>query len=125
MKKLLFVLSLVIASISAFAEGNCDGGIPFVDVNNSHEYCISNGKMTWWAAFAWCQQNGRHLASLQEACDGWYSMICDNFVKDGVITDYCWTANPNLTDKAWLLQTGTGVCGSNYSREREYRALCK
>ena len=96
MKKLLFVLSFIIASSSAFAEAKCEGGDPFEGVIDGHEYCISKASMTWWAAFAWCQHQGRHLASMQEACKGWTGATasCDNLIKSGDPNKWCWTANP-------------------------------
>ena len=112
MKKLLFVLSFIIASTSAFAEAKCEGGDPFEGVIDGHEYCISKASMTWWAAFAWCQHQGRHLASLQEACEGWHGATgdaaCGNLVKAGGPNKWCWTANPFHSTTAHSVNVGGG-----------------
>ena len=130
MKKLLFVLSFIIASTSAFAEAKCEGGDPFEGVIDGHEYCISKEGMTWWAAFAWCQQQGRHLASLQEACGdlygAWGAAACGNLVKSDVTNKRCWTANPYNSIVAYDVNAGTGEVSYNASlgRTAGYYALC-
>ncbi|MGN1091052.1 MAG: hypothetical protein ACI4RJ_00975 [Alphaproteobacteria bacterium] len=128
MKKLLFILSFIIASTSAFAEAKCEGGDPFEGVINGHEYCISQKTMTWWAAFAWCQHQGRHLASLQEACGDLYGAIgdaaCGNLIKSGVTVKACWSANPSGSISAYKVDAGTGRIGYTNRVPYEGYALC-
>ena len=127
MKKTILAILMAMLATSAFAEGKCEGGDPFEGANDGHEYCISQKTMNWWSAFAWCQQQGRHLATLQEACDGWYGVTgyaaCGNMVKSGVTKKYCWTANPKDSTNAWRVEAGTDYI-DNGSRNGIASALC-
>ena len=129
MKKLLFVLSFIIASTSAFAEAKCEGGDPFEGVIDKHKYCISKAGMSWWSAFLWCQHQGRHLASLQEACEGWHGALgtaCGNLIKSDVTAKWCWTANPSGSTNAYYVNAGIGTIVNvhTYGRAAGFVALC-
>ena len=67
MKKivLLIVLSLLAAThgYAACAEGTEITG------KNGHVYCKSNVSMNWYTAFAWCDTQGRTLATMEQMCD--------------------------------------------------------
>ncbi|MGN1091781.1 MAG: hypothetical protein ACI4RJ_04775 [Alphaproteobacteria bacterium] len=127
MKKTIFAILMTMVATSAFAEAKCEGGDPFEGVIDGHEYCISKPSMTWWAAFAWCQQQGRHLASLQEACAGWTgatgNAACANLVKAGGPNKHCWTATPYGSTYAYYVNAGTGIVNS-YGRYGTNYALC-
>ncbi|MGN1091520.1 MAG: hypothetical protein ACI4RJ_03435 [Alphaproteobacteria bacterium] len=127
MKKTILAILMTMLATSAFAEAKCEGGDPFEGVNDGHEYCISKKTMTWWAAFVWCQQQGRHLASLQEACEGWYgatgTAACGNLVKSGVTAKDCWTAYPYDSTRAYAVGAGTGNI-FNYTRNYAFYAIC-
>ena len=128
MKKTILAILMTMMTTTAFAEGKCEGGDPFEGVIDGHEYCISKAGMTWWAAFAWCQHQGRHLASLQEACEGWHGTTasCANLIKPDVTAKWCWTANPSGSTTAYLVNAGTGYInnGGNRSYATLYYAIC-
>ena len=130
MKKTILAILMAIVATSAVAAGTCKGGDPFEGVNDGHEYCISKKTMSWWAAFVWCQQQGRHLASLEEACGQWYGVwgdaACGNMVKSGVTDKICWTANPSGSNRAYYVNAGTGTINGDYYRNitTNYAALC-
>ena len=71
MKKLLLmsVITLMLGATSVHAK--CEGGVEFQGAINGHTYCISSAPMTWWAAFAWCEFQGRELASMEQLCPNW------------------------------------------------------
>ena len=127
MKKTILAILMAIVATSAFAEGKCKGGDPFEGVNDGHEYCISKATMTWWAAFAWCQRQGRHLASLKEVCEGWHGATenadCGNLVKSGDPNKWCWTATPHGSTNAYRVNAGFGNINS-YGRDPGNFALC-
>ena len=114
---------------TAFAEGKCEGGVPFEGVSDGHEYCISKVSLNWWSAFEWCQQQGRHLASLKEACGNlygaWGPAACGNLVKSGITAKHCWTATPDGSTNTYNVYAGTGkVNNVDTSRRHGYYALC-
>ena len=127
MKKTILAILMTMVATTAFAEAKCEGGDPFEGVSDGHEYCISQKTMLWWAAFAWCQQQGRHLASLQEACGNLYgatgNAACGNFIKSGVTGKMCWTANRYSHLRSYLVSTGTGNINSR-DRIEGFYALC-
>ena len=130
MKKTILAILMTMMTTTAFAEGKCEGGDPFEGVSDGHEYCISTTTMNWWSAFAWCQHQGRHLASLQEACEGWHattgSTICGNFVTSDFTRKYLWMANPSGSTNAYHVIGGSGniVNLHTYGRAAGFFALC-
>ena len=103
----------------------CDGGKCFKGAVNEHEYCRSSTGMPWWAAFQWCQEQGRHLVTLQEACVDWMGATGDNACPNLKVGDniYIWTANPNGSSSAYNVNLSSG--GVNLSiRANNYCALC-
>ena len=104
---LIFIL-IMIFSISAQAQQrNCRGGSEFQGFENGHYYCKSRENMTWWAAFAWCQKQGRRLASLDEACNTIANTTddtgCSNMKHLG---SWAWTANPAGSNAAYGILPG-------------------
>ncbi len=59
------VLSLLMSTSvdAACAEGRELTG------KNGHVYCISNVAINWYSAFAWCDAQGRSLATIEQICD--------------------------------------------------------
>ena len=98
MKKTILAILMTMVATTAFAEAKCEGGNVFEGVIDGHAYRISKTELTWWGAFEWCQQQGRHLPSVQEACKGCTGAMgpaaCANLVKSGGPNKECWTANP-------------------------------
>ena len=128
MKKTILAILMAMLATSAYAEGKCEGGDPFEGANDGHEYCISQKTMTWWAAFAWCQHQGRHLVSLQEVCEGWHGATgdgaCGNLIKSGVKAKDCWTASPSYPHDAYSVNAGTGYIYNYHYRTGINSALC-
>ena len=141
MKKMILTLTLttVLATTGAKAQQvrTCVGGTEFQGAVNGHYYC-KGPAMTWWAAFAWCQKQGRHLASLDEACADWRNdtsdVHCPNMkvAKDingtNMTGSWMWTANPysNNDREATNVDRSSGKIGSDSYRGRDklYQALC-
>ena len=128
MKKTILAILMTMLATTAFAEGKCEDGDPFEGVIDGHEYCISKAKVNWWSAFVWCQHQGRHLASLQEACDGWLGATgeaaCGNLIKSGT-GKICWVANPFSSIYSYIVSAGAGhIYGSGYLRIGPNYALC-
>ena len=127
MKKTILAILMTMMTTTVFAEGKCEGGDPFEGVIDGYEYCISKASMTWWAAFAWCLHQGRHLASLQEACKGWTGATasCDNLIKSGDPNKWCCTANPLHSTTAHSVDAGGGDIRINgHPRNDIASALC-
>ena len=115
-------------SVSASA-GTCNGGVVVKGVQNNHEYCRSSTGMPWWAAFQWCQEQGRHLVTLQEACVDWMGATGDNACPNLMIGGedrWIWTANPNGSSHAYTvsLTSGNVLNGYIFIRNGNYYTLC-
>ena len=89
-----------------------------------HSYCFSSQTMNWWSAFAWCDAQGRHLASISELCDydqyvyGLNASRCPN--KEWGLNG--WTANVTSDDtKAYSIKDG-GVTST--SKTSKQKAVC-
>ena len=56
MKKLLFVLSLIVVSNVVNAKVSCEeaNGYILTGADGKTQYCLSKPNMSWWSAFAWC-----------------------------------------------------------------------
>lgn len=111
-------------SVSASA-GTCNGGVVVKGVQNKHEYCRSTTEMPWWAAFQWCQEQGRHLVTLQEACvDYKGETACPNLM--GGEDKWIWTATPKGSSGAYdvNLSSGSIIGYTSSNRNGSYSALC-
>ena len=130
MKKIvwLIVLSLLAAThgYAACAEGTEITG------KNGHVYCKSNVSMNWYTAFAWCEAQGRTLATMEQMCDidethKWDGNFgagkCLNLV--GVFSEnpYIWSAIPYGSASAFYVNLSTANV-LNYYRSNGYSALC-
>ena len=105
MKKLLFILILSI-TIPSLTYAKCDGGVE-TKGKNGHDYCISDQKMNWWSAFAWCKANERHLATLDEACNNQsWSNNCQNLAVG--LNKGGWTAIATGEDSAYYVFISVG-----------------
>ena len=112
-------------SMSARA-GTCNGGVVVTGQQNNHEYCRSSTGMPWWAAFQWCQEQGRHLVTLQEACVDWMGATGDNACPNLMIGEdrWIWTANPNGSSLAYGVNLSSGNINNRYRNNDYYYALC-
>ena len=103
MKKLLLmsVIALMLGATSAYAK--CEGGVEFQGAVNGHTYCRSSTVMTWWAAFAWCEFQGRELATMEQLCPEWGGgrglNSCPNMSADLGIQ--VWSTNPSDSSSAF------------------------
>ena len=73
MKTKLLTLAAITAVVFNIAQARaetCESG-KLVTGNNGHSYCQSKYQMNWWSAYAWCEAQGRHLASMYELCPDW------------------------------------------------------
>ena len=67
MKKIILSLLFCALSLNVQADDNCAGTVTIKQ--NGHSFCFSNQVMNWYSAHAWCDSQGRHLATIHEACD--------------------------------------------------------
>ena len=67
MKKIIFMLCVCAFLGNARADSDCAGTI--IQKRNGHVFCFSNVEMNWYSAHAWCDAQGRRLATMNEACD--------------------------------------------------------
>ena len=121
MKKLLLmsVITLMLGATSAYAK--CEGGVEFQGAINGHTYCRSSTGMTWWAAFAWCEFQGRELATMEQMCPNWgggatVNDVCPNMKEVGKDI-WGWSANPNGSSYAFLVNLFWG--GFSYYHYRD------
>ncbi len=71
--KLLTLTAIVTGFLTIGSAANaatCEGG-SLITGANGHEYCQSNNTKNWWSANAWCEAQGRHLATIYEICPTW------------------------------------------------------
>ena len=129
MKKLLLmsVITLMLGTTSAYAK--CEGGVEFQGVINKHIYCISSTTMTWWAAFAWCEFQGRELASLSDACIEWNganasNSMCPNLVGIGNKTGWVANAFSSSSASSINLSTGSTITPNHLKNISYHSALC-
>ena len=130
MKKivLLIVLSLLATThgYAACAEGTEITG------KNGHVYCKSNIGMNWYTAFAWCDTQGRTLATMEQMCDidetqKWNGIIgtgeCLNLVGVSSENQYVWSAIPYGSANAFNVYLSPA--GVNYGNRTDNNyALC-
>ncbi len=130
MKMKLLTFTAIVAGIltigSAANAATCEGGT-LATGENGHEYCRSNLRMNWWSAYAWCEANGRHMASMYEICPDWDGSTgenkCTNYnsqLKSGL-----WTSTPYQADKAFKITEWRKSVGlDNRTDSSNYYALC-
>lgn len=130
MKKLLIttLIAFTLNATSAFAK--CEGGTIVTGVENNHDYCVSSTTMVWWSAIVWCEQQGRKLATLNQACNGWNSDIVGNGTCPNLavgVNKVVWTVNPSGDSNAYIVNLSSGNV-SSYNRTgyyfTYYSALC-
>ncbi len=94
----------------------CDGGKCFTGAVDGHEFCRSSSTMTWWAAFAWCERQGRTLATVEQICgDTRGGTSCENAINtQSSVT--AWTANPSGSNGAFLVSLSSGAINHRYGR---------
>ena len=122
--------ALTIAAIALNVSGalaeTCEGG-SLATGENGHEYCRSNLRMNWWSAYAWCEANSRHMASMYEICPDWDGSTgenkCTNY--NSQLENGLWTSTPYQADKAFKITEWRKSVGlDNRTDSSNYYALC-
>lgn len=124
------VLCMVSCLFSLNAYGVCKEGTE-VTGKNGHVYCMSNVIMNWYTAFAWCDTQGRTLATMEQICDideteRWDGNTgegkCLNMVGAG-LSRWAWSSIPSGSTSAFLVTLSTGNVTSSI-RSNTYNAIC-
>ena len=129
-------LAAVIVSLSLLmgtsAHAACAEGTEITG-KNGHVYCKSNVSMNWYMAFAWCDTQGRTLATMEQMCDidetqKWNGIIgtgeCLNLVGVSSENQYVWSAIPSGSASAFDVDLSTANVSINASRASNNYALC-
>ena len=99
---------------------------------NGHVYCKSNVSMNWYTAFAWCDTQGRTLATMEQMCDidetqRWDGNFgtgkCLNLAGVSSENQYVWSAIPYGSANAFNVHLSTASVYSNLRTNGLY-ALC-
>ena len=128
-------LAAVIVSLSLLmgtsAHAACAEGTEITG-KNGHVYCKSNVSMNWYMAFAWCDTQGRTLATMEQMCDidetqKWNGIIgtgeCLNLVGVSSENQYVWSAIPSGSASAFNVYLSPA--GVNYGNRTDNNyALC-
>ena len=124
------VLCMVACLFSLNAYGVCKEGTE-VTGKNGHVYCVSNVTMNWYTAFAWCDTQGRTLATMEQICDideteRWDGNTgegkCLNMVGAG-LNRWAWSSIPSGSTSAFYVHKSTGYVNRYYRADTTY-ALC-
>ena len=125
--KLLKILAItaVAFNINTTHAATCNNGF-LITGANEHEYCVSDiEEMNWWSAYTWCEAQGRHLATIYEACPDWDGSIgqgkCTNSTSTTAGYNY-WVSTANGSTLAFRTHGFSSVYSS--SRDSRYHALC-
>ncbi len=119
MKKIILSLC-VFGLLTSTAYAACNGG------TERNGFCVSNVHMNWWSAAAWCQSNGRSLATMYDACPNWdgnSGIRCGRSFVDAV-DNSAWTSTALNSNQAFYVRLSDGVVGNN-TRNDTNPALCK
>ena len=130
MKKIVL---LIVLSLLATTQGHaaCAKGTEITG-KNGHVYCKSNIGMNWYTAFAWCDTQGRTLATMEQICDidetqKWDGDFgagkCLNLVGVSSENQYVWSAIPFGSANAFGVGLSTAIVGNNDRTKYTY-ALC-
>lgn len=128
MKTKLLTLALItvgILAINSASAANCNGG-ERVTAGNGHEYCRSDSSsMNWWSAYAWCEAQGRHLATIYELCPDWDGSMGTNKCSNYVSSFYgAWSSTPYQTNEAILVYGSSPKSVGTQERTVLLWALC-
>ncbi len=124
------VLCMVACLFSLNAYGVCKEGTEITG-KNGHVYCMSNVLMNWYTAFAWCDTQGRTLATMEQMCDideteRWDGNTgegkCLNMVGAG-LSRWAWSSIPCGSTYAFYVYLSPGGVNTN-GRPNPDAALC-
>ncbi len=132
MKKIFLLTSVVLfTSTMAYA---CGG------ITIKSKYCLSEHKMNWYAAYAWCHDQGMNMIDLNSACGSKSKCLALQLSESEKIeagtnstyTDFVnwvWTKDSFSAGNPWSVQLVTGAVSRDRSSfgERHFdgRALCQ
>ena len=121
MKKILLATVMAIVMTTS-AHAACEGGT----LSDDGKFCISNIRLNWWSAANWCKANGRHLATMYEACPDWNGNTVEGNcpVIASSISRSAWTATARGSDYAFNIYPSNGQVNYN-NRYSELLALCQ
>lgn len=100
---------------------------------NGHVYCKSNITMNWYTAFAWCDTQGRTLATMEQMCDiddtqRWDGNTgtgkCLNLVGASSENLWVWSAIPAGSANAFSVTLSTADVHRRNRTNGTYSALC-
>lgn len=133
MKKILLLACAGVLCFSQVNAANCEAGTE-VTGKNGHVYCQSNKYMNWWSAGAWCEAQGRHLATMEEMCpdtgkglnNAWDGSTgtgkCANLI--GVGDGYAWSSLASGSSKVFHVLLDNGSVDNNRNRSGSGTAFC-
>ena len=113
MKKIFLILFLLF-SLNAY--GACKKGVE-VTGKNGHVYCASNVSMNWYTAFAWCDAQGRTLATMEQICDIDETQYWDGNIGEGECLNmvglgsaqYVWSSTSYSSSHAFDVNLSNGT----------------
>ena len=127
MKKIFLILFLLF-SLNAY--GVCKEGTEITG-KNGHVYCMSDVILNWYTAFAWCDTQGRTLATMEQMCDideteRWDGNNgegrCLNMV-GAAQTQHVWSSISSGSTNAFYIDLSTGTVNT-YPHISMINALC-
>lgn len=134
MKKIILILCFCALSLNVRADDNCAGTV--IIKRNGHSFCFSNQDMNWYSAHAWCDSQGRRLATIHEACDyngqvygSTYTTGCPNATPtsvSGTANGYpftFWVNHQNADEKAFYANLYHSIIGTDDITQKR-RVLC-
>ena len=120
MKKKLFLMCIIGLMSVASAYAKCDGGTEITIPSGT--FCMGKNAMNWWTAAAWCQANGRHLATMYEVCPSWNGQSgfqgCPG-LSGSSDKYYAWTATAYNSGGAFSVRLSDGHVAADYSRNSD------
>ena len=77
-----------------------------------NKYCMSETKMNWWNAVAWCDGQGKRLVSLDDCGCSDTTANCAGSncpeLKLGINSGWLWTATPGSSSDAYYIRLDDG-----------------
>ncbi len=132
MKKIiLFTILCLWMSTNGYASSCAEG--TEITGKNGHVYCKSNVTMNWYTAFAWCDTQGRDLATMEQMCDidetqRWDGNFgtgkCLNLVGATSQDNWSWSAIPYGSSTAFSVILSTGNVNYRNRTLNYYCAMC-
>ena len=131
MKKVIFTICCILMHSLGV---NACGGI-VVQGNSGADYCLSEYKMNWYSAYAWCEAQRMKLIDMNSVCKSYnscaefkFSADKENNIPSGDNSYiWAWTSTSSSSAKAYrvsLKSQSGGIAAMDYSSFQYDRALC-